>query len=287
MGKLFIEGEPYSQNVKTPKVQSFLDLDQSEVDKVLSLPTSRGNEMYEQSSTFIGYAADVCSTEEVSEIYSKVKLMHADASHVVCAYYLQGTEVADTGYCDDGEHGAGRALLNLLSANKMIAKATYVARYTDGNKMGNIRFQKYVQASVATIRAAPYNNIIQSTQELQHTDGSFRSANTSAGMYSDNEQAPDALRGPTLRGRQPANRYPARLRGQSRDNRRYGGRILHHGRGRGAHRITYILKQVTAKETSSTENPYSFHPPIDVSQRYENWEDYPTLDEARIRNYHV
>lgn len=100
-----------------------------------------GTETKDQS-TFIGYSAEVYSTNQVQKYYDALRLFNPDATHIMCAFRLLEVNVETSmGAIDDGEHGGARTLLNLLNKGHHVNKALFVIRHYGGQHIGAARFQ--------------------------------------------------------------------------------------------------------------------------------------------------
>ena len=92
------------------------------------------------------------SYTHVEEAYLKIRLLHPAAKHVVCAYFLEGTEPHyDQDFCDDGEHGTGKHLLSWLQDNQLNARAIFVVRYYS-QKIGPDCFKMFTQAAESALK---------------------------------------------------------------------------------------------------------------------------------------
>ena len=140
-GILSIEGNPYEKQIKEPNHSDLLDMSPEDIDELLSINIDKIEEMEVQDSTFIGFAVCASSLQEVQRAYHKVRLIHAGARHVVCAYSLQGQpKHMYQDYCDDQETNAGRVMLHEMLCNKVKARAIFAVRYCGKQKIGNARF---------------------------------------------------------------------------------------------------------------------------------------------------
>ena len=84
----------------------------------------------------------------------KLKIKHADATHISCGYRLKSPCLnTDQGYNDDGEIGQGRTILNALKERSMIEIAVFVVRYYGGRQMGKRRFEIAKDLTFAAVRS--------------------------------------------------------------------------------------------------------------------------------------
>ena len=70
-------------------------------------------------------------------------------------------------FCDDGEPGAGRHLLDYLEKNDLKARVIFVARKYGGIRMGPDRFTCYKQAAELAIQENLYNVVLKENQEIK------------------------------------------------------------------------------------------------------------------------
>ena len=93
-------------------------------------------EFEERRSLFIGYAKPVKTAEEAMEFVKQKKKEHADATHNVYAYLLEGGRVAK--YSDDGEPQgtAGMPVLDTIRKSDVDGVCVVVTRYFGGILLG-------------------------------------------------------------------------------------------------------------------------------------------------------
>ena len=93
-------------------------------------------EFEERRSLFIGYAKPVKTAEEAMEFVKQKKKEHADATHNVYAYLLDGGRIAK--YSDDGEPQgtAGMPVLDTIRKSDVDGVCVVVTRYFGGILLG-------------------------------------------------------------------------------------------------------------------------------------------------------
>ena len=93
-------------------------------------------EFTEKKSVFIGYISPVPNEEAAKEFISEIKKKHADATHNVFAYILEGTEIAR--FSDDGEPSgtAGMPVLAGITGEELCGVCIVVTRYFGGTLLG-------------------------------------------------------------------------------------------------------------------------------------------------------
>lgn len=90
----------------------------------------------EKKSEFIGYASPIKDEDEARAFIAEIKKKHADATHNVYAYILQGTEIAR--FSDDGEPSgtAGMPALEVLKREGLTGLCVVATRYFGGILLG-------------------------------------------------------------------------------------------------------------------------------------------------------
>ena len=160
--------KPYRKKVLSPDPVSILAMEPEELDEILAVECNRcAKSVCKQGNTFIGYAVATNDLEVVRKTYMHIKLANASARHIVCAWNLIGSpehEYAD--FQDDGDYGAGRAVLDLMLQSKITSRAIFVVRYT-AEKLGADRYKCYEEAVKLIMQQAPYNRITQMEQKLK------------------------------------------------------------------------------------------------------------------------
>ena len=93
-------------------------------------------EFEERKSLFIGYAKPIKNADEAMEFVKQKKKEHADATHNVFAYILEGGRVAK--YSDDGEPQgtAGMPVLDTIKKSGVDGVCVVVTRYFGGILLG-------------------------------------------------------------------------------------------------------------------------------------------------------
>lgn len=125
--QLLINDVVYEPPVKAPTVSEFLNLPPERKQIIKNLQVIKGQQDLQQQSLFIGYAAAISSTEELDNLYYHVRLLNPEATHVMCAFKLPGTNFVDTqAIIDDGEYGGGRVIMNLLNKTEASNRAVFV-----------------------------------------------------------------------------------------------------------------------------------------------------------------
>ena len=78
------------------------------------------------------------------------------ATHIIGAYRIFGANHARLqDYCDDGEHGGGRRILNLMKEQNLFNLAIFIVRYKKGGDIGYKRFEIITELAKAAMHAIP------------------------------------------------------------------------------------------------------------------------------------
>ena len=85
-----IKGKEFAIKVKPPLCTEMLRPSKEQRLKWLGLEVTRGKTIVVHGQQFIGYTLCPQSIEEVDMAYVKIKYIHGDARHVVCAFRLPG-----------------------------------------------------------------------------------------------------------------------------------------------------------------------------------------------------
>ena len=167
-GTMHIQGEMYIPKIQVPSPKQLIQLTPEQMKEILKMEVKTGGKITQEKSVFVGFAANVTNFEQIRQVYKKLKLCHPTARHIVCAYWLENvTEPHHAkGFCDDGEPGAGRRLMELLTLNNIKDKVVFVTRKYGGIRMGADRFECYIQAIKSVIQQHPYNDKVGQNQQI-------------------------------------------------------------------------------------------------------------------------
>ena len=171
-GSITIQNETFKPKVWVPTPKELIEIPADELATLLKSPIQSAGSVTQNKSIFQGFAVDVKDFDDIRNQYKRMKILHPTARHIVCAYFLEGNKEPyyTQGFCDDGEPGAGRILLEFLQQNKISSKAVFVTRKFGGIKMGQDRFDCYIQAIKAVCILHPFNKILNCDQPLLSPD---------------------------------------------------------------------------------------------------------------------
>ena len=165
-GKLFIGSKEYVPAVQPPDPTHVLRLPMPKLNRIMALPVQRGKLLQNRGNDFIGYTMPVSTTDEVNDAYMKIRLLHAEARHIVCAYSVPGVNFYQANdHCDDEDYGSSKVILDTMIKNEITNRAVYVVRNC-GEKLHSERMQMYSQAAKQVINAHPWNQITNTNQKV-------------------------------------------------------------------------------------------------------------------------
>ena len=153
-GDLMVNGEKYAKQIGTPTIKDGLLLSREQEILLDKVQLHEGQSRAENGSNFQVYIKDVNNLEEVQSAYQAVHKNHMSATHIMCAYRIFGNKFhVLQDFCDDGEHGGGRACLGALKEIKVWNIVVFMVRYHAGPNLGKRRFDimtEMVKQGVAT-----------------------------------------------------------------------------------------------------------------------------------------
>lgn len=122
---------------------------------IQAIELTEGETEYKDKSSFLGYAAESYSAEQVRRQLMYLKLKHPEASHIMATYRIPGEDfISNQGLVDDGKHGGARAIMKVLFKEKQENTAVFVVRYYGGKHLGIARFQAIERAAKSALEKA-------------------------------------------------------------------------------------------------------------------------------------
>ena len=166
-GKMFVGDNEFKPEVVPPDPTHVLQIPMQKLNEIMMIPVQRGPLVQHKGNNFIGYLVSAGNTRQVQDAYMKIRLSHAEARHIICAYNVPGIDVIqNANHCDDEDYGASQALLELLVKNKLNNRAVFVVRNC-GEKLYEERIPTYIRAARAVIDKFPWNDLLKVNQTLQ------------------------------------------------------------------------------------------------------------------------
>lgn len=168
--QLFLGEDKFVLPVQPLTPSTWLRKTPTELEVIDQYPVISGEVQEKQHSFFASYACEVKTLDDVQKAYYKVRRMEPEATHVMCAYRLPGLDfVRLQSFLDDGEHGAGRQLLELLNEENVFNRAVFVVRYYGGTHLGPLRFKIILQVAKTALSELQMN-IRHTTHDMQFGD---------------------------------------------------------------------------------------------------------------------
>ena len=122
------------------------------LNEIMATELERGRMFECQGNKFIPYSLCTTDYQRINDAYMKLRLNHAEARHIICAWNNVGVpiyECADG--CDDGDHGASEAVLQMMIDNNIKNRTIFIVRNC-GQKLYDSRLDCYIKAARQVIR---------------------------------------------------------------------------------------------------------------------------------------
>ena len=153
-GRLFINGQLDRPTIVPPTPEDIFLMDSGEKQKMEKIKLVMGKSQSEKGSTFYGVAAKVQSVQDVRRAYKYVRFNDPSATHIIAAYKLGGQD-GTSDHCDDGEHGGGIRIKNVIDDDKRCGVCVFVVRHYGGQHLGYRRFE-HISASAKSALSMLY-----------------------------------------------------------------------------------------------------------------------------------
>ena len=172
-GKLHINNAPYAKKAKAPDAKQLLTMDYEQIKSIAEVHIADGGMETEQGNKFVAYVATCKNLKTVRDLYLHMKRLHSAASHVTMAYRFAGQNIAyDEDFFDDGEHGAGRRLLEKLVSEEKTDIVVFIIRYYSGQHIGSKRYDIHEKLLKAALSAHSKDNLRVSKLGLRQLQAS-------------------------------------------------------------------------------------------------------------------
>ena len=168
-GGLRIQNQRYRTKVTVPDPSNFLSMTSEEFEQIMSVKLHQGKQVSDEKggNVLAAFTAPTATLNDVNKAYAKMKLQFPQATHIVGSFSVPGQETYYCqDYCDDGDYGAGRRILDLMKKNNITSRAIFVVRFTDGTKLGGKRFPSYLDAAIDAINTSPENYLTKTSQRI-------------------------------------------------------------------------------------------------------------------------
>ena len=137
-GRIVVNNEVIKHHVQPPTKADILRLSDEQLERICAAKTVQGPEHLEKGSEYYSYAVKYKSKDDMDRAYKKVRIKHADATHVSCAYQLKnpcGPFRQES--IDDKDYGVGRTILKTMKEEEIEETAVYIVRYYGKVHLGN------------------------------------------------------------------------------------------------------------------------------------------------------
>ena len=138
---LYVNNKPQTTYIFPPTVQDMYEITPEQQKKIDEMTYVFSNKEEEKGSTFRVVAMHVKATSEVKLAYKKTRQLFPESDHIIMAYKVKSFE----GYHDNGEHGAGTKVLQLLNDRTQENTVVFVTRKYGGLHLVQRRFM-YIQS---------------------------------------------------------------------------------------------------------------------------------------------
>ena len=158
--QMLINGREYEKGIQTPTCRDILQATPQQRLQRMKIKLQRSGDVKVEGQLFVGYTFCPQNLQEVNIAYAKVKALHTDARHILCAVRLPGRDFhVNRDFCGDDEHGGGIYLLRTLMLSEVQNQAIFIVRVYDGKHIGLRRFQAMFDAASSAVDRAPVNTV--------------------------------------------------------------------------------------------------------------------------------
>ena len=150
--RIVVDDVIVKSKIQVPMAANVLRLTDPEREDIKTVKIYPAGEHSESGSDYSVFIQKVKSESDVQKGIYKMKIRFGDATHVSCAYRLEEAY----GPCnqdglDDGEFGAGRAILSVMKQRGVSNLCIFVVRWCGEQKLGNRRFEILKQLTTDAI----------------------------------------------------------------------------------------------------------------------------------------
>ena len=149
--QLLINNSVYKNKAKLPSDMQMLSMTKEERNEVQQCSLFSADKYLERDSTFLTYAANVATHQQIRAIQCHLRLKHPECTCIVTAFKIGGEHPDCADYDDNGEYGAGTRLFQLINQHKLENAAVFVVRYHSGANLGPRHFEIYKEQAEVVI----------------------------------------------------------------------------------------------------------------------------------------
>ena len=165
-GRIHVGDGIYQRQISPPDPTKVLQLSMDELDQIMGIKLDKGDVCVVKNNQFVGYSMCTDNYEAINDAYMKIRLTHADARHIVCAWNIPGIrryECID--YCDDADHGCGAVISKVMTDNKITHRVIFIVRKC-GMKLNQDRFSTYTEVAYKLLEKYPMNHLTGKSQTV-------------------------------------------------------------------------------------------------------------------------
>ena len=162
---IYVNNNKRKPAVIPPTMEQTLTTDQNEIDIMNNVSFYVSDLIGMKGSTFRAIASPACSAEDARYAYLAVSRFPgvASSSHLISAYYTLNEEFD---YEDDGDHGLGRHVFEILQEKGLKGVIVFLSRDFGGIHLGKDRFT--IINKVVAQSLGRYNAVLQRNPDIQH-----------------------------------------------------------------------------------------------------------------------
>ena len=163
---IYIGETRFEEKVEPPEATSVLSLSLQQLNHIMNIQLQKGEAIHKEGNTFIGYSICVKTTQQIKDVYMQLRLNHANARHIVCAWHIPSArKYEEWGHCDDQDYGSSTEIMKMMQQNGIENRVVFVVRKC-GMKLNAERYQMYKEAAKEVINKFPENEICKSQQNI-------------------------------------------------------------------------------------------------------------------------
>ena len=164
--KIYIGEHQYHKKVQPPDPTHVLRLPLGKLNEIMATQVDRTDAITVDDNVFTPYSMCTTDYKQIENAYMKLRLNHAEAKHIVCAWNIPGPKPFESiDNCDDGDHGMGYMIQKLMMTNSITHRVIFIVRNV-GYKLNDKRAETYIKAAKAAIMKHPMNHLINKTQTV-------------------------------------------------------------------------------------------------------------------------
>ena len=187
-GKIVVNNETIRPRVVPTTKAEILRLTDKQLEQIKAIRLVNGPDHVEKGSEFACYAIKTKSEEEVRKAYAKLKIKHADATHISLGYRLNNPMGPFRQEAvEDKDYGIGRSILDVLKKKEITETAVFIVRYYGGIHLGKRRFEiveQLVEKGIQTLMTKTTKR--RARTQRQNSEESLRSVTSNLDSQDDN-----------------------------------------------------------------------------------------------------